>query len=89
MYIRQYTSPNKNFKYGYTNSNGFLQSHFKLERCKQHKAYPKKCDVINDIKLFPTVFPRKFDFLQLDLCHVKKSSALEFSIAANVFFESL
>ena len=43
---------------GYPHSNAFRQSYFKLELCKQHKAHPMKCDVINDIKLFPTVYPR-------------------------------
>ena len=45
-----------------------------------------KCEVINDIKLFPIVDPKKFDFIQLDFGHIKKSSALEFSIVANIFF---
>ena len=32
----------------------------KLERCKQHNSsrHPMKCDVIHDIKLFPTVYRR-------------------------------
>ena len=61
-YIRQYTSPNQNFEYGYPHFNVLLQSHLKLERCKQHKAAgrPAKYDVINDIKLFPTVYRRIF-----------------------------
>ena len=58
MYIRQYTSPNENFEYGYLYSNALLQSHLKLERCKPHKAvrHRMKCDVMNDIKLFLTVY---------------------------------
>ena len=57
-YIRQYTSPNENFEYGYLHSNVLLQFELKMERCKPHKAarLPTKCDVINDIKLFPTVY---------------------------------
>ena len=37
-----------------------LQSHLKLERCKPPKAAPHltKCDVINDIKLFPAVYSK-------------------------------
>ena len=29
-------------------------------RCKPHKAarHPRKCDVINDVKLFPTLYRR-------------------------------
>ena len=56
-YIRRYTSPNENVEYGYPHSNALLLSRLKLERCKPHKAarHPTKCDVINDVKLFPTV----------------------------------
>ena len=59
-YIRRYTSPNENFEYGYPHSNALLQFELKLERCKPHKParHPKKCDVINDVKLFPTVYGR-------------------------------
>ena len=59
-YIRRYTSPNENFEHGYPHSNALLQFELKLERCKPHKAarHPTKCDVINDVKLFPTVYCR-------------------------------
>ena len=59
-YIPRYTSPNKNFEYGYPHSNALLQSRLKLEHCKLHKAacHPRKSDVINDIKLFLTVYRR-------------------------------
>ena len=35
-----------------------MQFPFKLEHCKPHKAacYPTKCEVIDDVKLFPTVY---------------------------------
>ena len=48
-------SPNENFQYGYPHSNALLQSRLKFERCKPHKTArrPTKCDVINDVKLFP------------------------------------
>ena len=57
-YIQRYTSPNENFEYGYPHSNALLQSRSTLERCKPHKAarHPTKYDVINDVKLFPTVY---------------------------------
>ena len=57
-YIRRYTSPNENFEYGYPHSNALLQFELKLERCKPHKAacHPTKVDLINDVKLFPTVY---------------------------------
>ena len=59
-YIRRYTctSPNENFEYGYPHSNALLQSLFKLERCKPYKAahHPTIFDIINDVKLFPTVY---------------------------------
>ena len=37
-----------------------LQSHLKLECCKPHKAahHLTKCDVIYDIKQFPSVYSR-------------------------------
>ena len=59
-YIRRYSSPNENFEYGYPHSNERLQFKLKLERYKPHKAarLPTKCDVINDVKLFPTVYRR-------------------------------
>ena len=52
--------PHVNFEYGYPHSNALLQFELKLERCKPHKAtrHPTKCDVINDVKLFPTVSRR-------------------------------
>ena len=47
------SSPNEKLEYGYPHFNALLQSPLKLERCKPHKAscHPKKCDVINDVKL--------------------------------------
>ena len=59
-YIRRYTSPNEKFKYGYPHSTAPLQSRLKLKGCKLHIAahHPTKSDVINDVKLFPTVFRR-------------------------------
>ena len=52
--------PKWNFEYDYPNSNALLQSQLKLEHCKPHKAAhrPTKCDIINDAKLFPTVYRR-------------------------------
>ena len=45
------------FKYGYPHSNVLLQFDLKLECCKPHKAtcYPTKVDLIDDVKLFPTI----------------------------------
>ena len=59
-YIQRYTSPNENFEYGYPNSNALLQFSPKLERWKPHKTarHPTRCEVINDVKLFPTVYRR-------------------------------
>ena len=59
-YIRRYTSPNEKFEYGYPHSNALLQFRLKSKRCKPHKAahHPTICDVINDVKLFPTVYHR-------------------------------
>ena len=63
-YIRRYTSPSENFEFGYPHSNALLQSRLKWERYNRIKPYkgvrhPAKCNVINDVKLFPTVY-RKF-----------------------------
>ena len=59
-YIRRYTSPNENFECGYPHSNAILQFRLESERWKPHKAarHPRKCDVINDVKLFPAVYRR-------------------------------
>ena len=59
-YIQRYTFPNENVEYGYPHSNAILLSRLKLERCKPLKdvRHPTKCDVINDVKLFPTVYHR-------------------------------
>ena len=50
----------KNFEYGYPHTNALLQSHLKLELRKPHKAayHLTKCDIVNDVKLFPTVYCR-------------------------------
>ena len=50
----------KNFEYGYRHSNEPLQFDLKLEHCKPHKTahHPTKGDVIEDVKLFPTVYGR-------------------------------
>ena len=49
---------NENVEYGYHHSNAFLQFCLELERCKPYKAahHPRKFDVINDVKLFATVY---------------------------------
>ena len=41
-------------------SNAHLQFRLKLERCEPHKAvcHPTNGDVIDDVKLFPTVYRR-------------------------------
>ena len=41
-------------------SNALLQSRLQLEHCNPHKAapHPTKCDAINDVKLFLTVYRR-------------------------------
>ena len=76
-YIRRYTSLNENFEYGYPHSNALLYFELKLERCKMRKAalHPTKCDVINDVKLFPTVYRRincrKFLTLSNQTSHYK------------------
>ena len=59
-YIPGYTSRIESFEYGYPHSETLLQFCLKFERCKLHKAtcHPTKCDIINDVKLFSTVYCR-------------------------------
>ena len=59
-YIRRCTSPMENFDYGYPHSNAFLQFYLIFECYMPHKAacHLTKCGVINDVKLFPTVYGR-------------------------------
>ena len=59
-YSRRYTSTNETFEYGNPHSNALLQFHLKFKRCKPHKAahHPTICDIINDVKLFSTVYYR-------------------------------
>ena len=89
-YIRQYTSPNENFEYGYPHSNALLQFRPELEPSKPHKAacHPTRCDVINDVKLFPTVnrriYCRKFLTLSNQTSRYK-SSALEYLMMCKVY----
>ena len=71
-YIQQYTCPNENFEYGYPHSNALLQFCLQLECYKPHKAacQPTKCDVINDVKLFATVYRRIYCRKYLTLSNV-------------------
>ena len=59
-YIQRYTFPNEHFEYGYPHSNALLQFDHEFDRCKPHKAarHQTKGDVIDDVKLFPTVYRR-------------------------------
>ena len=59
-YIRRHTSSNENFEYGFPHSNALLQFRLKLDRCKPHNAHVihRLCYIINDVKLFPTVYRR-------------------------------
>ena len=85
-YIRRYSFPNENFEYGYPHSNALLQFELNLERCKPHKAtgHPTNCDVINDVKLFPTVYRRIYcrKFLTLS----NQTSRLQTHVHLNVLF---
>ena len=42
--------------------NALLHFELKLERCKPYKAarHRRKCDIIYDVKLFPTVYRRMY-----------------------------
>ena len=84
-YIRRYTSPNEKFEYGYPQSNALLQFRLKLKRYKPYKTarQPTICDVVNDVKLFPTVYHRIYCriFWRYPIrSRVTKASALEWYI---------
>ena len=74
--------PNDNFEYGYPHSNALLQVLFELERDKPCKAayHPSKCDVVNDVKQFLTVYDsisqdilsQMFDVIQSDFALEKQ-----------------
>ena len=74
-YIRRYTSPNEKSEYGYPLSSELMQFNLNFERSKSHKAavHLTECDVINDVKLFPTVYISQdvlsqiFDVIQSDV----------------------
>ena len=52
--------PNENFEYGYPHSNALLQFRLESEDWQPHKdaRYLTKCDLLNDVKMFPTVYRR-------------------------------
>ena len=52
--------PRMKFEYGYPHSNALLQFPLKLKLCKLRKAapHPRICGIINNNKLFPTVYHR-------------------------------
>ena len=59
-YIRRYTSPNENFEYGYPilmHFCSFLSNWSAASRVKPYAIQPR-CDVINDVKQFATVYHR-------------------------------
>ena len=72
-YIWQYTSTNESFEYGYPHFIALLQFRRKMERFKLHIATRclMKCDIINDVKLFPTVYCRIYCHKFLTLSNQK------------------
>ena len=58
----EYTSPNENFENGYPPSSAILQVHLNLDHYKPHEAahHSTKCDIINDVKVFPAVYHRLY-----------------------------
>ena len=73
------TSQKENFEYGYPHSNALLL--FRLKSVHKVARRQTKCDVIHDVKLFPTVYRRiychKFLTVYPIRRRVTKSSALE------------
>ena len=68
----------KILNFGYPHSNALLQFCIEMERCKPHKAarHPTKCDVINDVKLFRTVY-RRIDILSQIFDVIQSNVALQ------------
>ena len=66
-------------------SNALLQFDLKLERCKPHKApcHPTKGDVIDDVKLFPTVYRRIYCLKYLTISN--QTSSYKHKCIRNVF----
>ena len=64
---------NENFEYSYPHSNALLQFCIKLEPCKPHiiQHCVTHCDIVNDVKLFPTV--RGLSQKVVDFSNSKKS----------------
>ena len=90
----------KIFEYGYPHSNAILQSLFKLEHCKLYKAahHPGICDIINDIKLFQTVYRRKYGRKFLTLSNQTSRHKIEcirivinflLTISLNMYFDCI
>ena len=61
----------KKFEYGYPHSNAISTVLSQIECCKPHNAthHLMKCEIINDVKLFPTVF---FDVIQSEVALQKQ-----------------
>ena len=88
--FRPYTKRYTDFEYGYPLSNALLQFPLKCKCCKPLKAacHLTVCDVINDVKLFPTVYHRiychKFLKLSNQTLHYKSKCIRIYSC---MFFE--
>ena len=87
-YIRQYTSPNEIF----LNMVVPIPMHFfKLELCKLLKAarHPIKHDIINDVKLFATVYRRiycrKFLTLSNQMLRYKSKCIRMFAMTRKIY----
>ena len=67
--IRQYTSPNENFECGYPHTNDPLQFYLNYVCSRPHKSaiHILECDIINDGKLFLTVYHRIYCYKILTL----------------------
>ena len=91
-YIQQYSSPNENFEYDHLHSDALLYIRLKLECYKPHKAscHPTKCDVINDAKLFPTlyyrIYYRKFMTISIQMLRYKIKYIKIVAVIVCVFF---
>ena len=80
----------KIFIYGYPHFNAHLQFPLKLKHCKLNKAacQPMKCDVINYVKQFPTLYHRIYSpkFLTLSNRMLQKEVHLNAIITSKLPF---
>ena len=80
--------PKWTFEYSYPHSNAPRQFCLKLELCKPHNVtcHPTKCDVVNDVKMFPAVYHRIYTVANFWRYPIR-SHITEWSVVGNVIIQ--